>query len=230
MRELTQQQEDRFDGYPTDCVIGELLQAEDTIQQQAEQIEKIEKESIRRGDKLVSAASKIYDLKEENKKQAAEIADALGYAQRLFKAVAPRCEPLVNILGVLTQIDNFIAGQIAETEQNKLDMTKYLNQAIDMQAEIEELRRFEKIAMDSSTCPKCGTGIVSNCLGCKIKELKAEIERLKQYIPYMMGMRNIEGVLKICATTVDPDYGKILENIWEQIRLARNRSCEENAG
>ncbi len=35
---------------------------------------------------------------------------AYGYASRLFKHLAPQCEPLSTTLGVLTQLDNFIAG------------------------------------------------------------------------------------------------------------------------
>jgi len=33
-----------------------------------------------------------------------------GYAAHLFKLVAPQCEPLPYLLGVLTQLDNYIAG------------------------------------------------------------------------------------------------------------------------
>jgi hypothetical protein len=39
-----------------------------------------------------------------------ELAEAVGYATRLFKTVAPQCEPLPNISGLLTQLDNYIAG------------------------------------------------------------------------------------------------------------------------
>lgn len=35
---------------------------------------------------------------------------AYEYACRLFKTLAPQCEPLPNTLGVLTQLDNYIAG------------------------------------------------------------------------------------------------------------------------
>lgn len=39
-----------------------------------------------------------------------EAEQAYGYLSRLFKEVAPQCEPLPNLLGVCTQIDNYIAG------------------------------------------------------------------------------------------------------------------------
>ena len=51
---------------------------------------------------------------------------------------------------------------------------------LDDQAElITELKRFEKLAMESSRCPDCGTGIVGYCLGCKIKQLLADIEKVR---------------------------------------------------
>jgi hypothetical protein len=36
--------------------------------------------------------------------------NAIGYLSRLFKQVAPECEPLSDIMGLCTQIDNYIAG------------------------------------------------------------------------------------------------------------------------
>lgn len=36
--------------------------------------------------------------------------EAYGYASRLFKILAPQCEPLNTTLGILTQLDNYIAG------------------------------------------------------------------------------------------------------------------------
>ncbi len=37
-------------------------------------------------------------------------ADGYGYLARLFKHLAPQCEPLPDLLGLCTQIDNLIAG------------------------------------------------------------------------------------------------------------------------
>ena len=37
-------------------------------------------------------------------------ADGYGYLSRLFKHLAPQCEPLPDMLGLCTQIDNLIAG------------------------------------------------------------------------------------------------------------------------
>ena len=42
----------------------------------------------------------------------------------------------------------------------------------ELQAELDEI-------YSCSPCPKCGIGVVSFCLGCKIKELQAENKQLK---------------------------------------------------
>ena len=44
-----------------------------------------------------------------------------------------------------------------------------------LQAELVELKKFEKLAMTTSVCPDCGTGIVGYCLGCKVKQLQADL-------------------------------------------------------
>ena len=46
----------------------------------------------------------------KDERLAGELAEAVEYATRLFKTVAPQCEPLPNISGLLTQLDNYIAG------------------------------------------------------------------------------------------------------------------------
>jgi DNA repair exonuclease SbcCD ATPase subunit len=46
----------------------------------------------------------------KDERLARELAEAVEYATRLFKTVAPQCEPLPNISGLLTQLDNYIAG------------------------------------------------------------------------------------------------------------------------
>ena len=56
-----------------------------------------------------------------------------------------------------------------------------------LQAELEELRRFEELAMRSSACKDCGTSIVSYCLGCKIKTQSAEIEKLVELCDQQTG-------------------------------------------
>jgi len=45
-----------------------------------------------------------------------ELADAWGYASRLFKSLAPQCEPLDHIMGVLTQINNWSTGTCPKEE------------------------------------------------------------------------------------------------------------------
>ena len=42
--------------------------------------------------------------------QESVVDEAYGYAYRLFKYLAPRCEPLDTTLGVLTQLENYIVG------------------------------------------------------------------------------------------------------------------------
>lgn len=39
-----------------------------------------------------------------------ELEQARGYAERLFRSWAPQCEPLPDLLGLLTQIDNYVTG------------------------------------------------------------------------------------------------------------------------
>lgn len=43
--------------------------------------------------------------------------DAYGYASRLFKYLAPQCEPLSTLPGILTQLDNYITGQRKRSEK-----------------------------------------------------------------------------------------------------------------
>jgi len=46
--------------------------------------------------------------------------EAYGYASRLFKSLAPQCEPLPDLMGVLTQIDNWCVGhreQVSKPEE-----------------------------------------------------------------------------------------------------------------
>lgn len=38
------------------------------------------------------------------------LAEAHGYLSRLFKSVAPQCEPSEKLIFLCTQIDNYIAG------------------------------------------------------------------------------------------------------------------------
>lgn len=40
--------------------------------------------------------------------------EAYGYLVRLFRRVAPQCEPLGSVIGLATQIDNYIAGLHAD--------------------------------------------------------------------------------------------------------------------
>lgn len=45
-----------------------------------------------------------------NLKQGNEADEAYGYLSGLFKLVAPQCDPLPSLMGLCTQIDNYIAG------------------------------------------------------------------------------------------------------------------------
>src|SRR5688572_8648211 len=40
----------------------------------------------------------------------ASLADVYGYLSRLFELCAPQCKPLPDLIGLATQIDNYIAG------------------------------------------------------------------------------------------------------------------------
>jgi hypothetical protein len=59
-------------------------------------------------------------------------AEALGYLTRLFQHLAPQCEPLPDVAGLATQIDNYIAAEhqklaTGDTERSRLqqeDTTK----------------------------------------------------------------------------------------------------------
>jgi hypothetical protein len=42
--------------------------------------------------------------------QEADYEEGKAYLSRLFKSLAPQCEPLSDLRGLVTQIDNYIAG------------------------------------------------------------------------------------------------------------------------
>ena len=71
-----------------------------------------------------------------------------------------------------------------------------------LQAELEELKRFEKLAMETSTCPQCGTGIVSYCMGCKIKQLQAENQRLWKALDMIAYGEHIEDGMRYSTATL----------------------------
>ncbi len=74
-----------------------------------------------RGDEYFNKARE-YGMRLQELK--AEQAEAYGYASRLFKLLAPQCEPLDTTAGVLTQLDNYIAGlnQAELTEDGKFNV------------------------------------------------------------------------------------------------------------
>lgn len=49
----------------------------------------------------------------------AELAQCHGYASRLFKSLAPQCEPLDTVTGVISQLDNYICGLRADLAGEK---------------------------------------------------------------------------------------------------------------
>ena len=61
--------------------------------------------------------------------------EGYGYLCRLLVAVAPLCQPLDTILGVATQIDNYIAGLMKERN----DANKELSQIKDQLVECREM-------------------------------------------------------------------------------------------
>ena len=104
---------------------------------------------------------------------------------------------------ILDGKDNYISVQVSE-------YICELQKENQQQAEqIAELKRFEQLAMELSRCPECGTGIVGYCLGCKIKQLLADIEKVR-------GNGN-----------------RAIENLWETIaekdeqikQLKENKCC-----
>ena len=84
-------------------------------------------------DVLLDAASVIEGLRHA---QVAELNEARNYATWLFKALAPQCETLDTVPGLLTQIDNWCAGAMSDLA--------------DCQAEAEGLRADAETAR--STC------------------------------------------------------------------------------
>ena len=80
-------------------------------------------------DVLLDAASVIEGLRHA---QVAELNEARNYATWLFKALAPQCETLDTVPGLLTQIDNWCAGAMsdladcqAEAEGLRADAERY---------------------------------------------------------------------------------------------------------
>lgn len=50
-------------------------------------------------------------VKDENEEKALLYDEAYLYAKSLFKHVAPQCEPMDNLPGLMSQLDNYIAGR-----------------------------------------------------------------------------------------------------------------------
>jgi len=70
-------------------------------------------------------------LRAEREAVQKELTGAWGYASRLFKSLAPHCEPLDHIIGVLTQIDNWSTGVCPTEERDALaEKNKSLGEAL----------------------------------------------------------------------------------------------------
>lgn len=67
------------------------------------------------GNRIATALERIADALGKPK----EAVEAHGYLSRMFKNCAPQCEPLPDLLGVCTQIDNLIAGYRIKTGEHK---------------------------------------------------------------------------------------------------------------
>lgn len=61
------------------------------------------------------ADAEEYKIWSELRAVLAQSDDAYGYLSRLFKTCAPQCEPLPDLMGLCTQIDNLIAGLRQDT-------------------------------------------------------------------------------------------------------------------
>lgn len=71
----------------------------------------MERETI--GEILKSRADQYDEIKNLRTRLAAaeaELTEAYGYLSRLFKNIAPQCEPMEKLIFLCTQIDNYIAG------------------------------------------------------------------------------------------------------------------------
>lgn len=55
-----------------------------------------------------------------------EAAAAQGYATRLFEELAPQCKPIPDIMGVLTQLDNWCAGTRGELAAARAEVARYI--------------------------------------------------------------------------------------------------------
>ncbi len=62
------------------------------------------------GSNLQIACSLIHRLSASLAEREAEIAQAKLYLTNLFRTCAPQCEPMTDLAGLCTQIDNYIAG------------------------------------------------------------------------------------------------------------------------
>jgi hypothetical protein len=58
----------------------------------------------------------------------AEIEQAYGYLSRLFLRCAPQCEALSDLLGVCTQIDNYIVGLKRECDSVRVSLGGHTNE------------------------------------------------------------------------------------------------------
>lgn len=70
--------------------------------------------------KMLSTALEIRD--EQFYTIRRELDDVFARALRLFHTVAPQCKPLPTVTGLLTQLDNFIAGQVKELAEAREDI------------------------------------------------------------------------------------------------------------
>ena len=66
--------------------------------------------------KEADSLEKISSLESENLALKEERDEAIGYTSRLFKILAPQCTPQHTVMGLILQLDNYIAGQSKKLE------------------------------------------------------------------------------------------------------------------
>ncbi len=94
-------------------------------------------------DVLVRALERAW-AEGDNAKQ--ERAEGYGYLFRLLATVAPPCQPLDTVLGVATQIDNYISGLRQERDSLSKELLQIKSQLVECR-EVREMARAEIVTL-----------------------------------------------------------------------------------
>src|SRR6185369_8864276 len=88
----------------------------------------------------------------------AERDKAYGYMSRLFLHLAPQCKALPDILGVATQLDNYIAGQHIERDRLAAALAAAEARNVELQRERDEWKAEAHLALTGleTACQRLG--------------------------------------------------------------------------